>query len=86
KLNLTTSAKKPTSHFTFSMKNYFIQPFNVSGNSFGNELNCASSGMPSYIPVIVGAILAGLVVLVLIAYVIGRFRSRKREQTYERLN
>ena len=37
------------------------------------------------VPIIVGAALAGLVIIVLIAYIIGRYRSRKHT-SYEALS
>ena len=47
--------------------------------------NCANTKGNKIVPIAVGAALAGLVVVVLIAYLIGRLRSR-RQSSYEALS
>ena len=54
--------------------------------SFRAGISCTKDQKTSKIvPIAVGAALAGLVVVVLIAYLIGRFRSRK-QNSYEALS
>ena len=45
---------------------------------FGVALDCASSETPDVVPIAVGCALAALVIIVLIAYLIGRRRSQAR--------
>ena len=45
----------------------------------------SSSSRSKVVPIAVGCALAGLVIIVLVAYLIGRFRSRKQE-AYETLS
>ncbi|XP_072513508.1 lysosome-associated membrane glycoprotein 1a [Salminus brasiliensis] len=63
---------------TFSLQ---VQPFGVSGNQFGSAEECQMDRDNMLIPIIVGAALAGLVLIVLIAYLIGRKRSHAGYQT-----
>lgn len=58
-----------------------VQPFGVSGNQFGSAEECQMDQDNMLIPIIVGAALAGLVLIVLIAYLIGRKRSHAGYQT-----
>jgi len=52
---------------------------NVSGDQpFSPSEECSLDGVTDIVPIAVGASLAGLVVVVLIAYLIGRRRSRAR--------
>lgn len=53
---------------------------------FSPDTSCSLDQKSSkVVPIAVGAALAGLVVVVLIAYLIGRFRSRK-QNSYEALS
>ncbi|XP_036413365.1 lysosome-associated membrane glycoprotein 1a [Colossoma macropomum] len=63
---------------TFSLQ---VQPFGVTGNKFGTAEECQMDKDNMLIPIIVGAALAGLVLIVLIAYLIGRKRSHAGYQT-----
>ncbi|KAM4730568.1 lysosome-associated membrane glycoprotein 1b [Anableps anableps] len=58
-----------------------LQPFGVSGNTFGAVVECQLDEDDMLIPIIVGAALAGLVLIVLLAYLIGRKRSHAGYQT-----
>ncbi|XP_054888322.1 lysosome-associated membrane glycoprotein 1b [Poeciliopsis prolifica] len=58
-----------------------LQPFGVSGNAFGAAVECQLDEDNMLIPIIVGAALAGLVLIVLLAYLIGRKRSHAGYQT-----
>lgn len=58
-----------------------LQPFGVEGNQFGAAEECQLDEDDMLIPIIVGAALAGLVLIVLLAYLIGRKRSHAGYQT-----
>ncbi|XP_066542248.1 lysosome-associated membrane glycoprotein 1b [Hoplias malabaricus] len=58
-----------------------VQPFGVSGNEFGAAEECELDDDDMLIPIVVGAALAGLVLVVLFAYLIGRKRSHAGYQT-----
>lgn len=59
---------------------------NDSSGAFDKRVRCSMDQKTSkVVPIAVGAALAGLVVVVLIAYLIGRFRSRK-QSSYEALS
>ncbi|XP_041128184.1 lysosome-associated membrane glycoprotein 1-like [Polyodon spathula] len=58
-----------------------VQPFGVSNGKFGTAEDCQLDEDNMVIPIIVGAALAGLVLIVLIAYLIGRKRSHAGYQT-----
>ncbi|XP_034970810.1 lysosome-associated membrane glycoprotein 1 [Zootoca vivipara] len=58
-----------------------VQAFKITGNTFGTPEECPMDENNMLIPIIVGAALAGLVLIVLIAYLIGRKRSHAGYQT-----
>ncbi|KAM8762690.1 lysosome-associated membrane glycoprotein 1a [Acanthopagrus schlegelii] len=58
-----------------------VQPFEVTTNQFATAEECQMDQDQMLIPIIVGAALAGLVLIVLIAYLIGRKRSHAGYQT-----
>ncbi|XP_073520510.1 lysosome-associated membrane glycoprotein 1 [Phyllobates terribilis] len=58
-----------------------VQAFDIEGNKFGPAVECAEDQNGMLVPIIVGAALAGLVLIVLIAYLIGRKRSHAGYQT-----
>uniref|UniRef100_A0A3Q3WYD7 Lysosome-associated membrane glycoprotein 1 n=1 Tax=Mola mola TaxID=94237 RepID=A0A3Q3WYD7_MOLML len=58
-----------------------VQPFSVTNNQFSTAEECQVDQDQMLIPIIVGASLAGLVLIVLIAYLIGRKRSHAGYQT-----
>lgn len=58
-----------------------VQPFGISGDQFGAAEECLLDEDDMLIPIIVGAALAGLVLIVLLAYLIGRKRSHAGYQT-----
>ncbi|XP_017557334.1 lysosome-associated membrane glycoprotein 1a [Pygocentrus nattereri] len=68
---------------TFSLNTFKlqVQPFKMSGNKFGTAEECQMDKDNMLIPIVVGAALAGLVLIVLIAYLIGRKRSHAGYQT-----
>ncbi|XP_020794857.1 lysosome-associated membrane glycoprotein 1b [Boleophthalmus pectinirostris] len=67
----------------FSLNTYLlhVQPFGLTGDSFGSVLECMLDEDDLIIPIVVGAALAGLVLIVLLAYLIGRKRSHVGYQT-----
>uniref|UniRef100_A0A8D3C6F1 Lysosome-associated membrane glycoprotein 1 n=1 Tax=Scophthalmus maximus TaxID=52904 RepID=A0A8D3C6F1_SCOMX len=58
-----------------------VQPFGVTESQFGAAEECQLDEDDMLIPIIVGAALAGLVLIVLLAYLIGRKRSHAGYQT-----
>ncbi|XP_053184397.1 lysosome-associated membrane glycoprotein 1b [Scomber japonicus] len=58
-----------------------VQPFGLAGEQFGAAEECQLDEDDMLIPIIVGAALAGLVLIVLLAYLIGRKRSHAGYQT-----
>ncbi|XP_072252847.1 lysosome-associated membrane glycoprotein 1b [Leuresthes tenuis] len=58
-----------------------VQPFGLKGDQFGAAEECQLDEDDMLIPIIVGAALAGLVLIVLLAYLIGRKRSHAGYQT-----
>lgn len=58
-----------------------LQPFGLNGDKFGPAEECQLDEDDMLIPIIVGAALAGLVLIVLLAYLIGRKRSHAGYQT-----
>ncbi|KAJ8351210.1 hypothetical protein SKAU_G00226860 [Synaphobranchus kaupii] len=68
---------------TFSLKtfNLRVQPFGVKENKFGTAYECALDDTSMLIPIVVGAALAGLIVIVLIVYAIGRRKTYVGYQT-----
>lgn len=67
----------------FSLNTYLlhVQPFGLTGDQFGSALECLLDEDDLVIPIVVGAALAGLVLVVLLAYLIGRKRSHAGYQT-----
>uniref|UniRef100_A0A8C8VFB8 Lysosome-associated membrane glycoprotein 1 n=1 Tax=Pelusios castaneus TaxID=367368 RepID=A0A8C8VFB8_9SAUR len=61
--------------------NVWVQVFKINGNKFGAVEECQLDENNMVIPIIVGAALAGLVLIVLVAYLIGRKRSHAGYQT-----
>ncbi|KAI1898104.1 hypothetical protein AGOR_G00068900 [Albula goreensis] len=57
---------------TFSLQ---VQPFGVKDDKFATAQECSMDDTNILIPIIVGAALAGLIVIVLIAYAIGRRKT-----------
>uniref|UniRef100_A0A3Q3VUR7 Uncharacterized protein n=1 Tax=Mola mola TaxID=94237 RepID=A0A3Q3VUR7_MOLML len=64
--------------FTFDLH---VQPFGVNKNVFSTAHECSMDDINILIPIIVGAALAGLIVIVVIAYVIGRRKTHVGYQT-----
>lgn len=58
-----------------------VQPFGLTGDTFGSALECLLDEDDLLVPIVVGAALAGLVLVVLLAYLIGRKRSQAGYQT-----
>ncbi|KAM3935162.1 lysosome-associated membrane glycoprotein 1 [Leptodactylus fuscus] len=70
-----------TDSFSIDFYNLQIQAFDIDNGKFGPAVECAADQNGMLVPIIVGAALAGLVLIVLIAYLIGRKRSHAGYQT-----
>ncbi|XP_070770882.1 lysosome-associated membrane glycoprotein 1b [Enoplosus armatus] len=74
----TLSVAEDLSINTFQVQ---VQPFGLTGDQFGAAEECQLDEDDMLIPIIVGVALAGLVLVVLLAYLIGRKRSHAGYQT-----
>ncbi|XP_032622959.1 lysosome-associated membrane glycoprotein 2 isoform X3 [Chelonoidis abingdonii] len=63
---------------TFDLR---IQPFKVQDNKYSKAQECSLDDDTILIPIIVGAALAGLIVIIVIAYIIGRRKTYAGYQT-----
>ncbi|XP_078265409.1 lysosome-associated membrane glycoprotein 1a [Rhinoraja longicauda] len=70
-----------TPNFSINVLELHVQPFKVDNSKYGTAEECQMDKDDMLIPIIVGAALAGLVLIVLIAYLIGRKRSHAGYQT-----
>lgn len=70
-----------TTNFSINVFELHVQPFKVDNSKYGTAEECQMDKDDMLIPIIVGAALAGLVLIVLIAYLIGRKRSHAGYQT-----
>nr|XP_045001924.1 lysosome-associated membrane glycoprotein 1 isoform X2 [Jaculus jaculus] len=70
-----------TKEFSLNVFSIWVQAFKVEGDRFGSVEECVQDGNNMLIPIAVGGALAGLVLIVLIAYLIGRKRSHAGYQT-----
>ncbi|XP_055282717.1 lysosome-associated membrane glycoprotein 1 isoform X2 [Moschus berezovskii] len=70
-----------TSTFSLNVFRVWVQAFRVDGDKFGPVEECQLDENSMLIPIAVGGALAGLVLIVLIAYLIGRKRSHAGYQT-----
>ncbi|XP_008846649.1 lysosome-associated membrane glycoprotein 1 isoform X2 [Nannospalax galili] len=70
-----------TKAFSLNIFSIQIQAFKVESDRFGSVEECVLDGNNMLIPIAVGGALAGLVLIVLIAYLIGRKRSHAGYQT-----
>uniref|UniRef100_A0A8V0Y9H1 Lysosome-associated membrane glycoprotein 2 n=1 Tax=Gallus gallus TaxID=9031 RepID=A0A8V0Y9H1_CHICK len=61
--------------------NLWVQPFLVKENKFSIAQECSLDDDTILIPIVVGAALAGLIVIIVIAYIIGRRKSYAGYQT-----
>ncbi|KFP23810.1 Lysosome-associated membrane glycoprotein 2, partial [Colius striatus] len=61
--------------------NLWIQPFRVTANTFSTAQECSLDDDSILIPVVVGAALAGLIAIIVVAYIIGRRKSYAGYQT-----
>lgn len=70
-----------TNAFSLNVFSVQVQAFKVENGRFGSVEECMQDGNNMLIPIAVGGALAGLVLIVLIAYLIGRKRSHAGYQT-----
>lgn len=64
---------------TIELKSLQMQPLSLNGTHFLNPIICSANNddnpTSSIVPIAVGCALAGLIVIVLVAYMIGRRKS-----------
>ncbi|XP_055101084.1 lysosome-associated membrane glycoprotein 1 isoform X1 [Symphalangus syndactylus] len=70
-----------TKAFSVNIFKVWVQAFKVEGGQFGSVEECVLDENNMLIPIAVGGALAGLVLIVLIAYLVGRKRSHAGYQT-----
>uniref|UniRef100_A0A2K5Q007 Lysosome-associated membrane glycoprotein 1 n=1 Tax=Cebus imitator TaxID=2715852 RepID=A0A2K5Q007_CEBIM len=70
-----------TKAFSVNIFKVWVQAFKVEGGQFGSVEECLLDENNMLIPIAVGGALAGLVLIVLIAYLVGRKRSHAGYQT-----
>ncbi|XP_027444116.1 lysosome-associated membrane glycoprotein 1 isoform X1 [Zalophus californianus] len=70
-----------TEAFSINIFKVWVQAFQVQGDKFGSVEECQLDENGMLIPIAVGGALAGLVLIVLIAYLVGRKRSHAGYQT-----
>ncbi|XP_038630773.1 lysosome-associated membrane glycoprotein 2-like isoform X2 [Scyliorhinus canicula] len=70
-----------TDQLVINAFNVWVQPFQVKNGTFSRAEECSLDDDSILIPVVVGAALAGLIVIVVIAYMIGRRKSYAGYQT-----
>uniref|UniRef100_UPI00398EB800 lysosome-associated membrane glycoprotein 1a n=1 Tax=Pristiophorus japonicus TaxID=55135 RepID=UPI00398EB800 len=80
-LCLSKQMLKVNQNFSINAFELHVQPFKVDNAKYGTAEECQMDKDDMLIPIIVGAALAGLVLIVLIAYLIGRKRSHAGYQT-----
>jgi lysosomal-associated membrane protein 1/2 len=82
--NLTTIAPIPDDdnkmNATFVIAHVQLEAFNTkkNNNQFATAKDCDAIDTPDIVPIAVGCALAGLIVIVLIAYLVGRRRAQAR--------
>jgi lysosomal-associated membrane protein 1/2 len=71
--------KSDDDHVTIKLSDIQLEAFRTTGyRKFNSAIDCPADDASDIVPIAVGAALAGLVLIVLIAYLIGRRRSRSR--------
>ncbi|XP_067903537.1 lysosome-associated membrane glycoprotein 2 isoform X2 [Heterodontus francisci] len=70
-----------TDQLVINAFNVWIQPFDLKNGTFSRAEECSLDDDSILIPIVVGAALAGLIVIVVIVYVIGRRKSYAGYQT-----
>lgn len=79
KFNLTERMEESPILGTLSVSHLQLQAFHKHDNSeFSAAKDCDAIDTPDIVPIAVGCALAGLVLIVLIAYLIGRRRAQAR--------
>jgi len=73
--------KSPAGDFSLKIREVQLEAYRLTApghREFSTAVQCPADDATDVVPIAVGAALAGLVVIVLIAYLIGRRRSRAR--------
>jgi len=73
---LQTDPLKLSEQFAVTLDNLRVQPFMATGEKYGPAEWCSKEQTSDLIPIIIGGLLAALVIIVLIAYLVGRARTR----------
>ncbi|XP_010073358.1 PREDICTED: lysosome-associated membrane glycoprotein 2 [Pterocles gutturalis] len=68
-------------HLQIHTFNLWIQPFLVKADTFSTAQECSLDDDNILIPIVVGAALAGLIAIIVVAYIIGRRKSYAGYQT-----
>lgn len=80
--NFTTNAPTPVDYTkinaTIVISHMQLEAFNTKSNQFATAKDCDAIDTPDIVPIAVGCALAGLIVIVLIAYLVGRRRAQAR--------
>ncbi|CAG9823483.1 unnamed protein product [Phaedon cochleariae] len=77
-LNLTEENKNDTIAYLHVSHVQFQAFRNATGHTFDSAIDCDGSVTNDVVPIVVGCVLAALVVMVLVAYLIGRRRCQAR--------
>ena len=78
-LNLTSNDSSNDTVAYFHVSNVQFQAFaNGTANNFLEAENCEAAETPDIVPIAVGCALVALIIIVLVAYLIGRRRSQAR--------
>lgn len=82
RFNLTTNASIPDDsdkvNATIVISHVQLEAFNKKSNQFATAKDCDAIDTPDIVPIAVGCALAGLIIIVLIAYLVGRRRAQAR--------
>lgn len=72
-------AHEPALTLIMKVSDFQVQAFmNSTSADFGAAIDCESPHTPDIVPIVVGCALALLVIVVLVAYLVGRMRSQSR--------
>ena len=88
KMNTTNNSHASYFSLSLSIKNLRVQAYSDS-NGFSDKCSHCyqDSTGKAFIPIVVGSVIGGLVLVVLVSYIVGRFRNHYKKSTtgYEKL-
>ncbi|CAH0557288.1 unnamed protein product [Brassicogethes aeneus] len=74
-----TGVTDPTSMAYLHISHVQLQAFhNTTGTHFNSAIDCEGSSSADVVPIVVGCVLAGLVLMVLVGYLVGRRHCQAR--------